>query len=410
VRLVVVGWLAVAAALTASAGCNIDVSLGRMPIISEQGGGGMFNPGAGGNDCNRLPDTDNDADGFMVRQGDCDDCDPHVNPNAVEVAHPDPGASRKDEDCDGSVDEKEQSCDQGLAIDDADALHGANAMDLCKTSRGENDWGIVEARWTMPDGSNPPSAALALYHLGHGMLPDFGPNVETRRGQRMLVLSSGNARRPGDPDFVQHDLFSKGYVSAHPPGFPKPSPSCPNAPETGLPNDAIALEVTLRAPSNAYAFSFDFNFYTYEWPIYICSQYNDFFIALLSPPPPSRPDGNISFDGLGNPVSVNNAFLEVCGCPGNPPSPCMAGNKMFDCALGNAELVSTGFGLHTEGEDHAATSWLSTRAPVVPSSTFRLRFAIYDSDDGGWNSSTLIDNFQWIAEPGTDVNTAPILK
>ena len=51
----------------------------------------------------------------------------------------------------------------------------------------------------------------------------------------------------------------------------------------------------------------------------MCSQYNDFFVSLLNPIPTGQMDGNISFDKQGNPVSVNNAFVEVCGCDGGPP-------------------------------------------------------------------------------------------
>jgi len=406
----VLAWLGLASALAISASCNLDVSLGRQRLRSDGGGGEMFNPGTGGDTCDLLPDADNDGDGFLVREGDCNDCDPHVNPNAVEVVHPDPRARPQDEDCDGAIDEAEPPCDDDLFLDDPDPMNAAHAIELCKVSSGEGDWGLVEARWTMPDGSNPPGAFLAAYHLGHGILPDFGPNVPPRRGSRLLALSSGNARRPGDADFAGHEwTVPKGYVGAHPPGFPKESPSCPDVVDTSPVNrDAVALEVTVRAPSNAYGLSFDFDFYTYEWPEFICSEFNDFFVALLWPPPPSRPDGNISFDSKGNPVSVNNAFLEVCGCLGNPPNPCWAGTKIFNCELGNSELVGTGFGYHTEGEDHAATSWLVTRAPVVPSSTFRLRFAIYDSVDHNFDSSVLIDNWRWIARPGTDVTTEPV--
>ena len=55
-------------------------------------------------------------------------------------------------------------------------------------------------------------------------------------------------------------------------------------------------------------------------------------------------DGNIVFDSQGNPVSVNNAFVEVCGCAGGPP--CTTGfpptQKIFTCALGDTKLIGTG--------------------------------------------------------------------
>src|SRR5262249_1904022 len=129
--------------------------------------------------------------------------------------------------------------------------------------------------------------------------------------------------------------------------------------------------------------------FTFEWPGYICSQYNDFFLAILSPIPMGQPDGNISFDSMGNPVSVNNAFLEVCGCEGNPPSPCFAGGKVFPCALGDTDLIGTGFGFDTNfGEDHGSTGWLQTKAPVPPGSEITIRWAVHDSGDGSLDTTT----------------------
>jgi hypothetical protein len=202
--------------------------------------------------------------------------------------------------------------------------------------------------------------------------------------------------------------FSKGYQGNNPVGFPKESPACPGS-FTGEPNDVAGLEVKIRAPLNAQGFSFDFNFFTYEWPNYICSQFNDFFVALLSPFPAGQTDGNVSFDSQGNPVSVNNAFLEVCGCVGNPPSPCIAGSKSFTCANGNIGLIGTGFGFDTTPDgDHAATDWLKTQAPITPGSEITMRWSVYDSGDGVLDSTGLIDNWQWIAKPGTTVNTDPV--
>jgi hypothetical protein len=249
---------------------------------------------------------------------------------------------------------------------------------------------------------------MPVFHLGHGILPDFGFATTPRRGLKMLALSSGTARRPSDVGHASFNGFFKGYTSGHPVGFPKESPSCPDT-VTGTPHDAAAVELEIRTPSNARGIAFDFDFFTYEWPEYICSPYNDFFLALLSPAPPGADSGNISFDGQGNLVSVNNAFLEVCGCPGNPPNPCSAGGKSFACSLGDAELIGTGFGFDSSGTDHAATSWLFTEAPVDPSATITLRLAIYDSTDGFFDSLALVDNLRWIAERAS-VNTQRIPK
>jgi hypothetical protein len=363
-----------------------------------EGGGIICNPGG--------PDDDVDLDGWTPNQGDCEDCDPNRNPNAIEVptAEGDPAF---DENCDGEVDEPEEPpCDAGIPVDDMEPLKAATAIELCKVSTGANDWGVVSAAWVLADGS-PPPAQTQNFHLGHGFLAAFGPNVAVRRGERMLAVSSGTARQPTDPGYQNVGGFSKGYTSNHPQGFPKESPACPGT-LTGTPNDATGVEMVVRTPSNATGFSFDFDFYTYEWPGYVCSTYNDFFIAILDPIPMGQTDGNISFDSAGNPISVNNALLEVCGCPGNPPNPCYAGGKTFNCSLGNIQLIGTGFGFDTAFSDHGATSWLRTTAPVPKNAEIKIRFAAYDSGDGILDSTALVDNFKWIATPGVTVGTNPV--
>lgn len=375
------------------------------------GFGGQNGTGGGGGaiiDCNpKGPDDDVDADGYTENEGDCNDCDKFRNPNSVEVATP-AGGTPLDENCDGNIDEAPPvPCDDALMIDSAEPLDGARAVDLCKMSNSPAEWGVVSAQWVMADGSPPPAGYEPAFHLGHGLLTGFGPNNAVRRGSRLLALSSGSARQPNDPGYQSPNGFIKGYVGQHPQGFPKESPACPMT-TTGEPNDPVGLEVLIRVPLNAHGFSFDFNFFTFEWPAYICSQFNDFFVALLSPIPMGQNDGNVSFDSQGNPVSVNNAFLNVCGCPGNPPSPCIAGQKTFPCSGGNIGLIGTGFGFDTAAEDHAATDWLTTQAPVTPGTEITIRWAVYDSGDGRLDSTTLIDNWKWIATPGTPVGTTPV--
>jgi hypothetical protein len=384
---------------------------------SGHGGGGELNLGGhgpqGGSSstgvtCTPLgEDDDVDLDGYTPKAGDCNDCDSNVNPNAVEVPTED-GADVYDEDCDGDDDEVEPPCDDGIPVDEMDPMVALKATELCKVSTGPDDWGVVSATWTMADGSPPPMPDTN-FHLGHGVLTAFGANVKVREGVRLLALSSGTARQPEDPGYSNVGGFSKGYTGGHPAGFPKESPACPGS-LTGQPHDVTGMEIKILTPSNAQGFSFDFDFFTYEWPGFVCSTFNDFFVALLEPYPPMQTDGNISFDSQGNPVSVNNSLLEVCGCPGNPPAACFAGGKTFTCSLGNTDLIGTGFGFDSGGGDHGSTSWLQTKAPVEPNTEITVRWAVYDSGDGILDTTTLIDNWKWIATAGVTVGTDPVPK
>lgn len=361
--------------------------------------------GAVENGCYSSATEDQDKDGWTVADGDCNDCDPNVNPSAVEVIAT-VGADGKtptpvDEDCDMMVDNVPQPCDDALKLDDSDPMNAAKAVELCQIATDAKHWGVISAKWVLPDGS--PAPNTANYAVGHGLLGGFGPNVNVQSGKRLLGLSSGTARTPSDEGYKSPSTYDKKFTANQPPGFPKESPACPGV-KTGQPHDAAALELSIRAPSNAHGFSFDFNFFTYEWPDFVCSQYNDFFIALLSPPPMGQSGfENISFDSQGNPVSVNNAFVEVCSCFGGPP--CTAGAKKFDCKLGNKGLKGTGF---DDVNNSASTSWLVTKSPVTPGEEFILRWAVYDSGDGKLDTTTLIDHWQWIADSGTMVGTGQI--
>lgn len=296
-------------------------------------------------------------------------------------------------------------CDTGLALDGADPMDGARAIGLCKVA-ANGSWGVTKAEWVNADGS--PLGAGDL-QLGKGILTGFGPNVHPREGMKVLALSSGSARQPTDLDY--HDVGdSSGLLGGFwkdqtpegsPPGYPKDSPSCAQGTPTGQPYDSAGLRLSIHTPKDAKSISYNLDFYTFEFPNYICQQYNDFFVAMMSPKPSNLPDGNISFDSQGNTISVNAGFLQVC----NPQS---AGGKNYACPLGPAELQGTGFEINPNGS--AATGWLETKAPIeAPGSDITLQFAIWDSADGLLDSTVLIDNFQFQLGAAT-TGTTPIPK
>src|SRR5262249_35497853 len=143
-----------------------------------------------------------------------------------------------------------------------------------------------------------------------GILDKFGMNVKTRLGKAMVGLSSGHMRTPGQNGFCvdAQQQPSQNCITNNngpaPANFPQAVPGCPAPPGVGI-HDDIALQVKLRSPSNATGYKFNFKFYSYEYPEWVCSDYNDQFIALVSPAPMGSVNGNISFDSKVNPVSVN---------------------------------------------------------------------------------------------------------
>ncbi|MEX1365415.1 MAG: choice-of-anchor L domain-containing protein [Nannocystaceae bacterium] len=339
----------------------------------------------GENSCQTDPNADEDGDGYSVVDGDCNDCDPNVNPGAIEVEVTEPDMMGNipepaDEDCDGFVDNIQLPCDAGIALNTTDPYDAAAAIGLCKSSAGPGDWGIVDAQFVRANGG------AFSQPLQHGVMSTFGPNVPALEGNNLLVLSSGRGRIPGQANSCNSLTCQMSGAGTAPPNFPQDVPGC-----AGLSTifDDVALEVTLRAPTNATGYAFSFDFYSFEYPEWVCTSFNDQFIALVDPPPPGSINGNVSFDNMMNPVSVNIAFFEVCaGCP-----------------LGTAELQGTGF---DTWDDAGATSWLATTAPVTGGQEVTIRFAIWDTGDQAWDSTALIDNFRWIADGGTvTVGTTP---
>lgn len=311
------------------------------------------------NDCNGLVDdntatTDDDGDGWTDAAGDCDDAAPLVNPGAVEVT-----GDLVDNDCDGAVDEPPAPCDAGLGTT---ALDFAKSIELC---------------------SNVTAASFAAPSHGdaRAIVPNWGTTYGPHAGSAMTTLASGLARDADTGGYVVPQSGTNFGISA---GHPDPigAVGCSSA-DPGTVYDYVELSLTIQVPSNAYSFSFDFNFMSAEYPEWVCTSFDDTFLALLTS---SAFTGNISFDSLGNRMSINNGFFTVCPVGSTPG------------CTGSGELGGTGY----EGSIGGGTGWLTTTAPVVAGETITLRFIVFDEGDNILDSAVLLDNFRWSATPVDD--------
>jgi hypothetical protein len=357
---------------------------------AQQGGAGGSAGTAGAGGCTSQGDEDNDGDGWSTNDGDCNDCAPLVNPGALDGAGP-VGEAGVDDDCDGTPDNALVACDASLAIDDADPMNGARAIGLCVTTQPNaggklKTWGVISAKYVKADGT---TGGLPIQH---GLLPAFGAALP-QQGTALLALSTGSARSSSQPGFTDPADSALGGSGSPPTGFPKLLSLCPGGTLPGDVKDPVALELQLRVPTNAAAFLWQFNFYTYDFPKYVCTKFNDPFIALLVPNPPGSQSGNIAFDQTGNGISVASALLRVC-------SPQTAGGIDFTCPLGTALLAGTGF------EQQGATGWLQTQASATPGAVVTLRFAIWDSSDQIQTSTVLVDRFEWLPA-AVNLSTTP---
>jgi hypothetical protein len=199
------------------------------------------------------------------------------------------------------------------------------------------------------------------------------------------------------PRVIDPAFKNTGHSSTPPAGWPRNVIGCPTpASDKSKAYDPVVLTLVIRVPTNANAFSFDFDFFSTEYSDFVCSAYNDTFIALLQSKVavPASANGNVAADKDGNPVNVNSGFFEVC-------TPATAAGRTFACAKGLGELSGTGFDKDTPND--GATGWLRSTAAVAPGEEITVDFMLWNTGDHLLQSTVLLDNFAWVAHgsPGT---------
>jgi hypothetical protein len=241
------------------------------------------------------------------------------------------------------------------------------------------------------------------------VVPAFGI-LKPKAGANFALLSSG----------IAVDKMGMGYVN------PQEGTDLTNTAMNPLPNltgasscgqgaqdnvhDYTELELKLKAPSNVNSFSFEFQFFSGEYPMYVCTQFNDEFLAIVQSSKTYAMPTNISFDANKNPVTVNSGFFTVCENDTSKPQTqhCMHPSK-DNAGTGYEDSVTSipipGF---PGGIPGGSTGWLSTTAPIEPGEEVTLRFVVFDEGDGVLDSAVLIDNFKWGAATVDGPSTGPI--
>ena len=340
-------------------------------------------------DCNGVVDDGTDFDGDGV--GACFDCCETTDQCPFPKEAWD--ANNSSDLCEYEV--IEADCDSEVSASSTNAYDYAKAIGICKTTTEDsNEWGLISADILTPTGNS------ANVHTGsNGLLSALGNVIRPKEGGLMLGLSSGIVSNPFKEYSSGPISGAPGdWVAANGGSFPSAA-SCSSSGTSGGVYDAVMLQLRIRVPKTAKSFSFNIYFLTEEYPTWICSQYNDFFIALLdsgytsSDPTLQNPfDKNLAMDSLGNPVGINLA-------PAGLFTQCVnAESKGVTSCVSTEELQGTGF------ESHGGTGWLTTRGNVVGGEVITLRLAIWDLNDHQLDSLVLIDNFKWDAAeytPGT---------
>ena len=311
-------------------------------------------------------------------------------------------------------------CDGGLASNDPNPASYAKSIDLCNTASPhppfrDQRWGVISAQLLLPDGTGTPASEA------RSIRPAFGAAGNNPRfGSAMTVLSTGAAAAPGQTnpshvnfeeslDHVTVSGFPPDWYAAHGNTLPN-APGCPAA-EAAVAEDPIMLQLRIRVPTNARSFSFSTRFFSSEYPEWVCSPYNDMYVVLLDSgfagQPANPSDKNLAQyqSAVGaiplgvNLVQDNTGLFSACvngntGCASDVPG-------TYSACSSTTDLVGTGFDESTPGACDqnsllgGGTAWLTVRGNVVPGEEIVLRFALWDTSDGIYDSLVLIDNFAW---------------
>ena len=223
------------------------------------------------------------------------------------------------------------------------------------------------------ESQNPKTAIRALSRLNQSI------KLVPMEGYKFLALSSGAVGSYQTTTNVSNFNSTGGY--AHP--SPEFNGTKKNNPRSEKVFDLSKIQIRLRAPQDAKSFSFDFNFFSAEYPGFVKKNFNDTFFAIIEAA--STNDGkptNISFDPNNNSIEVDNNYFE---------------NEFHP-------IPNTGTGF----DSHGSTGWLRSSWPIKPGEEFTLTFTIHDEGDGIYDSMVLLDNFRW--SPNKAVGTTDPLN
>jgi len=254
------------------------------------------------------------------------------------------------------------------------------------------------------------------------IVTQFGANSAAlnrpSHGGKMVLLSTGRADTSNHDSGAAFDGTLAGACAQSPHPKPLGDPGVCGAADPATVCDLVEVRLTLRVPTNARSLSYQFQFWSSEYPSCRCTTYDDSFLALLTTSV-LPPETNVSVGANGDVVSVNMGFMDICldDLAGAPRD--INGNGVInagevvpttnDCSVENGSaLASTGYLFDNDATNNCspdfagsqslgagATTLLTSFAPVQPGELITLRFLIFDEGDDQLDSTVALDNFQW---------------
>ena len=233
------------------------------------------------------------------------------------------------------------------------------------------------------------------------------PLWRPRKGDRMLIISSGNLPAPNGQGVVTQAGGTVSGTNGNPdnlgdtPGIMNwqkgsangnggtPFMNCDKVNDcsdtidaqwnlgTKSANDVFYIQFNVAVPKGTHGYVVDFAYFSSEYPTWVNTSFND--MAILWQVSETY-TGNVTF------ITDNN----------NNPRPltvtALAQNGLMKFTGNAAQLTNTGF------VGNGGTGWATVKGPAKPQETVTLAWSVFDKGDTILDTVLLIDNWKWDCE------------
>ncbi|MDC0671577.1 choice-of-anchor L domain-containing protein [Nannocystis radixulma] len=263
---------------------------------------------------------------------------------------------------------------------------------------GKRSWQVAESYGSFidPDTAKPfwgPREGYKVLLISSGLLPPPDPNGA-------VIIEDGDVYNDvafGDPwdSNAMPPPMQPGKGSPHAQGHVDcdGENDCSNTiwaqwqSGNGDAEDKLWFSFQVTAPSlangqiaDAHGYSFEFAYFSAEFPEYVGTEYNDIFVVWQA-----------SEDYTGNVLFIDGRPLTVTAL--------WPVDFVGEC---DDEPGCSGHDEHLEGTGHitdgGATGWYKATGGVHPGETFTLTFSVFDMGDSYFDSTAILDNWAWDCE------------
>jgi hypothetical protein len=240
---------------------------------------------------------------------------------------------------------------------------------LWQASEGEKFLIISSGTITAPNGQGVISMNPGAHQIAFG-----SPNPDNQQLPAPMIPMDGSNNGMGNMPFVNCDGVG----------------DCSDTVEAqwnfgnNAANDLMSFQFEVLVPGGTFGFSFDFAYFSAEFPEWVDTTFNDIFLPWSNS---EAYTGNLCF--------VNDQPCTVTAlCNNDDTCPDLQFCDALGCAnVAGNELQNTGF--DTVG---GSTGWYNAKAQAVPDEVLQLTWAVFDMGDQILDTAVILDNWRWDCE------------